>query len=235
MSHKPQQTSLRYLARLAGLVVLALSLGLPAAFAQPPAEAPDPHELYFRDEITYGGTGCPQGSVSTAISPDGQAVTMTFDQYFAEVGPDTPPVVRQFCNINLPMNIPPGWQYSLVELDYRGYLYLDPNVEARQTSEYYFQGQQGPSFSSVWYGAQDRDFDFSDIIGLETHNWAWSPCGEQRHLTVKTSMVLNNRRNRHGFGYTTTDSIDAEISQVYAVVWQRCSAPRSNDILQLER
>jgi hypothetical protein len=47
--------------------------------------------------------------------------------------------------------------------------------------------------------------------------------------------VLNNRRNRHGFGYTTTDSIDAEISQVYALVWQRCSAPRSNDILQLER
>jgi Domain of unknown function (DUF4360) len=143
MSQKQQQTPLRYLARLAGLVILGLSLGLPAAFAQPPAEVPDPNELYFRDEITYGGTGCPQGSLSTAISPDGQAVTVTFDEYYAEVGPDTQPVVRQFCNLNLPMNIPSGWQYSLVELDYRGYLFLDPRVEARQTSEYYFQGQQG--------------------------------------------------------------------------------------------
>jgi len=235
MSQKQLQTPLRYLARLAGLVVLALSLGLPTAFAQPPAEAPDPNELYFRDEITYGGTGCPQGSLSTAISPDGQAVTVTFDQYDAEVGPDTQPVVRQFCNLNLPMNIPSGWQYSLVELDYRGYLSLDPHVEARQTSEYYFQGQQGPSFSSVWYGPEDRDFDFSDVIGLETHNWSWSPCYEQRHLTIKTSMVLNNRRNRLGYGYITTDSIDAEISHVYALVWRHCSAPQPTDILQLSR
>ena len=235
MSQKQRQTSQRYLARLVGLVVLGLTFGLPPAFAQPPAEAPDPSELYFTDEITYGGTGCPQGSLSTAISEDGLAVTLTFDAYVAEVGPETKPTVRQSCNVNLPLNIPSGWQYSLVELDYRDYLFLDPHVEARQTSEYYFQGQQGPSFSSVWKGPQDRDFDFTDLIGLETHNWSWSPCYEQRHLTVKTSMVLNNRHNRHGYGYISTDSIDAEISHIYALVWQRCAEPQDHSIMELER
>jgi len=72
---------------------------------------------------------------------------------------------------------------------------------------------------SVWYGPPDRDFDFSDLVRLETHNWSWSPCGEQRHLTLKTSMVLNNRRKRSGDGLISTDSIDAEIAHVYALVW----------------
>jgi hypothetical protein len=223
MSQKQLQTPQRYLARLVGLVVLGLTFGLPPAFAQPPAETPDPNDLYFLDEMTHGGTGCPQGTLKATISPDGQAVTVNFDAYVAEVSPETSPTVRMFCDINLPLNTPPGWQYSVVELDYRGYLSLDPDVEARQTSEYYFQGQQGPSFSSVWYGPEDRDFDFSDVIGIETHEQAWSPCGEQRHLTLKTSMVLNNRHNRHGFGLISTDSIDAEIYHMYSLLWRQCS------------
>jgi len=235
MSHQQGQTPQRYLARLVGLVVLGLTFGLPPAFAQPPAEAPDPNELYFLDEITHGGTGCPQGTLAATISPDGQAVTVNFDAYVAEVGPETSPTVRKFCDINLPLHIPPGWQYSLVELDYRGYLALDPRVEARQTSEYYFQGQQGPSFSSVWTGPEDRDFDFTDIIGIETHNWAWSPCYEQRHLTLKTSMVLNNRRNRQGYGLISTDSIDAEIYHVYSLSWRQCSGGPVTSPLSITR
>jgi hypothetical protein len=237
MSQKQRRTLQSYLARLTGFVVLGLSLGLPAAFAQPPAETPDPNELYFLDEITHGGTGCPQGSLSAVVSPDGDAVTVTFDEYVAEVGPDTPPIVRKFCNINLPLHIPFGWQYSVVELDYRGYLYLDHHVYARQESTYYFQGQQnGPTLSSNWYGPEARDFAFTDFVGLETHNWSWSPCDEQRHLTVKTSMVLNNRYNRHSFGYISTDSIDAEITHRYGLYWRRCGAsPHSNDILNLDR
>jgi hypothetical protein len=237
MFQQQQQTSQRYLARLVNSIVLGLTLGLSLAFAQPPEleVAPNPDELYFRDDITYGGSGCPQGSLSTAVSDDGLAVTLTFDSYFAEVSAETPPVVRQFCNVNLPMNIPSGWQYSLVELDYRGYLFLDPHVEARQTSEYYFQGDQGPSFSSFWRGYQDRPFDFSDLIGIESHNWAWSECNTQRHLTIKTSMMLNNRRNRHGYGYISTDSIDAEISHVYSIQWRRCGGSQEHGILQLDR
>jgi hypothetical protein len=235
MSRKQWQTPQRYLARLVSLIVLGVTLGLPLAFAQPPDVAPNPDELYFRDEITYGGTGCPQGSLSTAISPDGLAFTLTFDAYYAEVSSDTPPIVRQFCNIHLPMHIPRGYQYSLVELDYRGYLFLDSGVEARQSSQYYFQGQKGPSFDSVWYGPEDLDFEFSDSIGLETNNWVWSPCNQQRHLTIKTTMVLNNRRNRSSYGFMGTDSLDGEIAHVYAIQWRQCSNPGPKHVLEIGR
>jgi hypothetical protein len=54
MSQQQQQTSQRYLARFVSSIVLGLTLGLSLAFAQPPGPevAPNPDELYFRDEIT---------------------------------------------------------------------------------------------------------------------------------------------------------------------------------------
>jgi Domain of unknown function (DUF4360) len=36
--------------------------------------------------ITYGGTGCPQGTVSQFISDDKQTFTLIFDSYVAEIG-----------------------------------------------------------------------------------------------------------------------------------------------------
>jgi hypothetical protein len=203
-----------------GLIVTALLWLLVATTSSAQTDLPL-EQSHFLSDVTYGGTGCPQGTLDeVTLSADGHRVHIAYDpDHVAEISPETPPVVRQFCNVNLPLHIPSGWQYAPVRLDYRGHLFLDPDVAAHQNLEYYFQGQQGSSLSRVWYGPQDHHFDCRDLIDLEPHSLSWSPCGEQRHLTLKTSIVLNNRQNRHGYGLSSTDSLDAEI------LWRRCSAP----------
>ena len=200
-------------------VTLCLPIGITTALAQ---EGPDPDTLYFHDEIAHGGSACPQGSLDAAVSEDGMAISILFDENYAEVGPDTPPVVIKSCTLSLPLHIPPGWQYSLIELDYRGYLFLERRVRARQRSEYYFQGRRGPRFQSRWQGPEDRDYDFTDTIGLATSNVAWSPCNLQRNLTIKTQLRLDNIRARNNYGFISTDTIDGEIVHIYGLVWRRC-------------
>lgn len=39
---------------------------------------PDPSQVYIKD-IAYGGTGCPQGSMSTFISDDKQTYVRYYD------------------------------------------------------------------------------------------------------------------------------------------------------------
>jgi hypothetical protein len=201
------------------LTVLAVSFSASLALA----ETPNPNELYFHSNITYGGSGCPSDTVSAAVSEDGQAISIFFDSYIAEVGPTTSAVVSKACSLSLPLHIPAGWQYSLVDLTYRGYLYLDPQVRAEQTSEYYFQGSVGPKFQSVWNGPADHDFTFTDKIGILSVNYQWSPCNVQRNLNIHTTLKANNTRNRKGTGLVTTDSIDGEIEHIYGMVWRRCS------------
>lgn len=43
------------------------------------------HAQVVFDGLTYQGTGCPQGTVSTVISPDGSSFSVLFDEFRAEV------------------------------------------------------------------------------------------------------------------------------------------------------
>ena len=184
-------------------------------------EAPDPDEVYFFDKVTYGGNGCPQDSVGQALSEGKEVLTLFFDAYSANVGPDTAPSVTTNCNISLPIHIPHGWRYTLVDVGYEGYMYLDANVQARQTSEYSFQGQDGPRVSSTWWGPREEFWDISDRVGISS--FEWSPCGEQRNLNIKTYVQVNNRRNRNGYGSISNDEIEAQVVQSYGIRWERCN------------
>ena len=92
--------------------------------------------------LTYGGTGCPSGSVASAINSDKTIMTLIFDQYVAATGPGIKITdSRKNCQLNLNLKYPGGFQYSILSADYRGYAALDKGVSGTQKNTYYFSGQ----------------------------------------------------------------------------------------------
>lgn len=92
--------------------------------------------------LTYGGTGCPSGTVSSVFSDDRTVMTLIFDKYTAEIGPHiSPKKKRKNCQLNVNLRYPAGFQYSIFSADYRGYAHLDKGVTGVQKSTYYFSGQ----------------------------------------------------------------------------------------------
>lgn len=93
-------------------------------------------------QVTYGGTGCPQGSVASIISEDGTTMTLIFDSYVASMGKGISITEsRKNCQLNIDLLYPAGFQYSVFSADYRGYVDLDKGVNGTQKSTYYFSGQ----------------------------------------------------------------------------------------------
>lgn len=91
--------------------------------------------------VTYGGTGCPQGSVGYTISDDRSTVTLIYDSYVASIGPGIAITEnRKACQINLDIQYPGGFQYSILSADYRGYAAIDKGVTGTLKSTYYFSG-----------------------------------------------------------------------------------------------
>jgi len=172
--------------------------------------------------LKFGGSGCPDGSVSAMLSPDYQALTLIFDDYMAEVGPDVQNAKKRlFCQIGVQLDFPPGLTFSLVDLTYSGFASLDPGLTAQQKSTYYFQGQkQDDSYSFRTYlkGAWDGDYQRTDT--LETVSWA--PCGAKRSLNIVTSVQLDNKYNKRGSGLITLDSIDGQVTEEYGIRWRKC-------------
>lgn len=102
--------------------------------------APDPTQVHIKG-LTYGGNGCPQGSMSYAISDDRTLVTLIFDSYIASIGPGIAVTEqRKNCQLNVDITYPGGFQYSILSADYRGYAAIQKGVTGVLKSTYYFSG-----------------------------------------------------------------------------------------------
>ena len=155
-------------------------------------------------------------------SNDYKAFTLLFDEYVVEAGPGVSRREgRKACQINVDMQFPQGWSYSIMDVDYRGYVSLDRGVTGVAQSDYYFQGQRGSArLSTTFRGPIDQDYEYRDSLGISAV--VWSPCGASRSLNMKTQIRVDNNRARRGTGLLTVDSVDGQLEQVYGIQWRRC-------------
>ena len=204
--------------KLAGSLVAAWSLLGSNAMAN---EAPPYVKI---KSIAAAGSGCPLGTIAQNISADNKAFTMTFSEYIAEVYPDSLPAdSRRNCSLTVDLDFPQGWTYSVVNFDYRGYVFLDDKVQAVAKAQYYFQSQeQNAEFVARIDGESDQDYHFRDSLGLDAVIWSPGCDGAERPLNLKTQIKVNNNRNINGEGFITVDSIDGEFSQTYGLIWKKC-------------
>lgn len=69
--------------------------------------------------------------------------TLIFDKYVAQIGPGIATTEsRKFCQVNLQLHYPQGFQYSILKTIYRGFAQLDAGVTGAQEATYYFSGRE---------------------------------------------------------------------------------------------
>ncbi|KAK6519191.1 hypothetical protein TWF281_003880 [Arthrobotrys megalospora] len=171
--------------------------------------------------ITYGGTGCPQGSVGIYISADRKTFTLIFDKYVASIGQGVPITEsRKNCQLNIDIHYPQGFQYSIFSMDYRGYAYLENGVTATQSATYYFSGySEQVSKASNLIGPKDEDYLIHDEIA--STSVVWSPCGEPGALNINSQINLKSSISGSS-GLMTTDSEDGKFTYVLGMQWAQC-------------
>lgn len=172
--------------------------------------------------IDFAGSGCPAGSVAANISPDFKSITVFWDSFIAEVGPDVPlKEKRKNCALAIDLEYPQGWTYSLFSAGLRGYASLDRGVNARIDISYYFQGNQSTARFKSWFnGPIDQTFHVSDRLGVSSVIWA--PCGATRALITNYSVSLDKTGNRNGTGLISVDPFDDNVRSLFDLQWRRC-------------
>ncbi len=77
-----------------------------------------PNELFSinLEDATFGGNGCPEGSVQIVSSPDEKTISVLFSEYIATT--DLYNLrVRKSCNLALPVRVPPGICLGIFQVD----------------------------------------------------------------------------------------------------------------------
>ncbi len=157
----------------------------------------------------YGGNGCPADSASVGVSPDGQELTILFDKFIAQG--NSPTESRKSCNLSIPVRVPQGFQISLYDADYRGY--VAPATTAKLRAEYFFAGQKGPVFERQLKG--ENNYNVRDSLATVAN--VWSACGDEVNMRVNASMAAK------GKGMATVDSFDlAHRGLKYHIKYRTC-------------
>lgn len=180
---------------------------LMAAMVAPALAAP---KVRIVDDVGYGGSGCPDRSASVTVSPDGQELSILFDDFIADAGKRRES--RKSCNLSIPIEVPQGFQISLYDADYRGY--IAPATTARLRAEYFFAGQRGPVFNRSFKG--ETEYFVRDP--LESVANIWSRCGDSLNMRVNAAMSAK------GKGIATVDSFDlAHRGLKYHIKYRSCN------------
>ncbi len=167
----------------------------------------------------YGGTGCPAGSASVALSPDSKAISILFDQYVVEAG-GAKSFDRKNCNIAIPVHVPSGYSVSVMAIDYRGFVGLPAGARASLNVNYFLAGQgRGINTSKSFFGASSSNYVKSDQLGIEAI--VWSGCGADTILRANTSMLVQSNQRKEQ-AMATVDSADIEAGLVYHIQWRQC-------------
>lgn len=167
----------------------------------------------------YGGTGCPAGSASVALSPDQKAISILFDQYVVEAG-GAKAFDRKNCNIAIPVHVPQGYSVAVMAIDYRGFVAVPFGGRASLNVNYFLAGQgRGINTSKTFFGGTNENYLKSDRLGIESI--VWSGCGASTILRANTSMMVqsNSRRDQ---AMATVDSADIESGLIYHIQWRQC-------------
>ncbi|KAI1351070.1 hypothetical protein F5Y01DRAFT_304924 [Xylaria sp. FL0043] len=215
---------LSFIALFGAALVAANPLVLPSTGS---GTAPDPSQIQIAS-VSASGNGCPQGSVSTELSPDRQVVTFGFDSFQTYIGPGTSVADRtKNCQLHLNLNYPGGFQYAVVESTYHGYAQLEKGVTGTFFSTYYFsQSPADTTTTTTSISGGVSPWDFGDVYTkqdqIPTASIIWSPCGATGILNVNNRIALTST-NSSAYGTISDDDATVALTQQVHVAWQACA------------
>lgn len=177
---------------------------------------------------SYGGSGCPQGTLRVSFAPDYLSFSILFDQFVSEVY-ETEDMRKDTmsCDSIIPMQAPEGMQMEITSIDLRGFAMLpDPSANAVLHSVINFRGPHGDgdrmNLRYTFRGPMTEDYQLSsaDIANAKTEV---SPCGGRFQLRIANQLRVVSRTPGSG-AMLALDSIDGSSNATYYVNWKSCRA-----------
>lgn len=189
------------------------------------SDVPNPLEIQISG-ATWSGNGCPQGTVSTSISPDRTVLTFGFDAFQTYIGPGVSVMERnKNCALHLNLKYPGGFQFAVVDTTYHGYAILEKGVTGQFFSTYFFSQDAAATTTTsteiegggVW--AQGQVYTKEDQI--ETASVIWSPCGATGILNINNRIGLKSTVAT-AFGSITNDDATVAFTHQLNLQWRPC-------------
>ncbi|KIH93793.1 hypothetical protein SPBR_04430 [Sporothrix brasiliensis 5110] len=189
------------------------------------ADTPDPSQIQVQS-VSFSGSGCPQGSVSTSISTDRTVVTFGFDKFQTFIGPgyDLGDKTKN-CQLHLNLKYPGGFQFAVLDSTYHGFAQLDSGVTGSFYSTYYFSQDASATTTTQTSISGGGDWEGGQVYTkhdqIPTASVIYAPCGANGILNVNNRIVLAST-DKKATGQVTDDDATVAFTHQLHLAWRAC-------------
>jgi hypothetical protein len=204
------KTQKRWLQGLLSAVLLGLNI--PSATLAQTADAPPPGSVSIQS-FSYGGSGCPQGSVGSMITPDQTQIELLFDKFAAELDTKKTTFGSQAnCSVSFELKYPSGWSVSWDRVEQSGSVNLSGGAQGQIRSRFYIPGNGGFDVTRIY------DFPANDVedytVLQNSISDVFTQCGAQVPLDVNTQVRV--------YGTPTGYNTVTIVANILHLTWRPC-------------
>lgn len=146
-------------------------------------------EIIDFGDISYAGTGCPSGSITTPDMELNSEIIFSLDHFLVETGfTNDRRIDRKSCSLAIPFNARGDFSIALVAAP-EGFVDLFDDSTVKVQQEIFFAGTRGPVLSKKFEGPLMESFSADDFGFPE--DIAWSPCGSSGTLRVNLNALAS--------------------------------------------
>lgn len=162
---------------------------------------------------SVGGTGCPAGTTTVAMSQDNEAFTINYSDFLVQGNGSE---AKRSCTIALRINHTAGYTYGIAATDYRGFAHLTDKVKGVVRNDYRFPGFPTRHSMRTYQGPMSDNWQVTDRPDGVAHG----PCKDRKPLTVETELKVSGKG---ASSFMSMDSTDSSVSTTFRLSWKRCS------------
>ncbi len=175
--------------------------------------------------LAQSSNGCPDGSYSIVITPDGTTLSIFFDQFTVERSAVSGREKQmKVCRISAPLKLPANYSIGVYKVDYRGFAKLAAKQESELDVQYFLgphDNAHGRVFKRKIKGPHEGDYLFTETIGAGQMKRVG--CGADAMLNVGITLSLDASL-QSGVSMASLDTTDAAPggALVYHLNLKRC-------------
>jgi hypothetical protein len=153
-----------------------------------------------------GGAGCPEGTYSVVLTPDGGTLTILFSDFVVEAdGAGGEAVDGETCRLHVPLELPPDTSVGVYKVDYRGFAALAQRQQFEISVAYGLNGHRDHTYRRQIRGGHEGDFTFSQTIGAGLMRRVG--CGEEAALDIE-AVISVDTNGQPSLALAALDSLD---------------------------
>ena len=178
--------------------------------------------------VRLSGSGCNNATASAVVTPDGQTVSVLFDNYSAEIGIGSQnpglTVIQKDCHVLIDVDVPFGQQYAIIETDYNGFAALPASAYGYHRFTQIIPNQMPPSMREAQLRGPVSG-NYSVVVAQKPGRSPYSTCNRpQQTIDLLSQLMVSYLPNTsdRSMAMINLDSVDTGMQSRFKLTWRPC-------------